>query len=222
MREDGAVAYVLSITPAPNMVADQLRSMPIREGWTVSVADHKGIIIARNEDGAHYVGKRAGAAFFSRLPGAAASVVEIVNRKGLPVLLTFRRSEPSGWTVVIGIPRKDLTDPAWHLAFLTLTAGGLLLLLGLALARIFARRIIGPINALQMLSTPKNRGAHAVAPFTTGLRGLMARRIAVRIASSTTVSSVRARLGSRVIASVKRSAQESSSSSSSSMGSITP
>ncbi|HEY0424315.1 MAG TPA: ATP-binding protein [Rhodopila sp.] len=170
LREDGAVAYVLSITPGPSMVADQFHSMPVREGWTVSIADRKGIFIARSKDSDHYVGQRAGAAFFARLPGTGASVAEIVNRKGIPVLLTFRRSEPSGWTVVIGIPRKDLTDPAWHLTFLTLTAGCLLLLLGLALARIFARRIIGPINALQMLSTQENRGTRAAAPFTTGLR----------------------------------------------------
>jgi signal transduction histidine kinase/CheY-like chemotaxis protein len=64
---------------------------------------------------------------------------------------------------------EGLTAPAWHRAFLTLIAGGGLLLLGLAMARGVARRIIGPIDALRMLSATGNRGAPPAA-FATGLR----------------------------------------------------
>jgi hypothetical protein len=168
-REDGTVVYALSMTPAPNMVTDQLHSMPVGEDWTIAVADRMGIILARSKDGPNYVGRRAGPAFFSHASGGGPNVAETVNRQGTPVLMTFSQSEPSGWTVAIGIPQKDLTAPAWHLAFLTLIAGGALLLLGLAMARGVARCIIGPIDALRMLSATGNRGAPSVA-FATGLR----------------------------------------------------
>ena len=50
-REDGAVVYVLSMIPAPNMVMDQLQNMPVGEDWTIAVADRMGIILARSKDG---------------------------------------------------------------------------------------------------------------------------------------------------------------------------
>ena len=170
LREDGGVSYALSMNPPLTMVTEQFSSMPIRDGWTVAVADRSGTILARSKDGNNYVGKKAGAAFFAHVARIGSFVTEVVNRQGTDVLMTFRQSEPSGWTVVVGIPRADLTSPAWHLAFLTLTAGVVLLVLGLMMAQIVATRITRPIHALRLLSTAEDRGAYATAPFATGLR----------------------------------------------------
>jgi signal transduction histidine kinase/CheY-like chemotaxis protein len=169
-RENGRVTYVLSMILAPEIITTQFETITIHDGWTVAVADRAGTIIARSKDKQKYIGHKAGKAFFSGGTGPGAYVAELVNRQGTPVMLTYRRSEPSGWTVVVAIPRIDLTRRAWNLVILTLTAGSLLLLLGLLLARFIARRITRPISALRMLSTAGDRGAQPAAPFATGLR----------------------------------------------------
>ena len=65
-----------------------------------------------------------------------------------PKYAAHRRSEFSGWTVVIGVPTAKVNAPFWQA--LQFIGGGIVVLLGVALglAAVFGRRIISSITAL--------------------------------------------------------------------------
>jgi hypothetical protein len=56
---------------------------------------------------------------------------------------------PHGWATVLALPEQTLTDAAWQIAVRAVAASALLLVIGLGLAILAARRISRPVKALE-------------------------------------------------------------------------
>jgi PAS domain S-box-containing protein len=123
------------------------------------VFDRTGTTVARVPNADRFIGVRASPSFYPHLVSRNEGVVRTTTQEGVPALTAFSRSEPSGWSVGIGIPEAEFTAPLWRSLVVTLLIGGALLLLGLILAFWIARGIADPIRSLARTATdPDGRG----------------------------------------------------------------
>ena len=88
----------------------------------------------RTHDHERMVGQRARAALIARIGEVAEDAVESTTVDGVPVVTAFSRSPHSGWAVVIGIPRVELSEPLVRSARVLLAGTAVVLLLIMALA----------------------------------------------------------------------------------------
>jgi signal transduction histidine kinase len=169
-RDDGSVAYVLSTNPQLEDFAAIIREQHLREGGVVSIYDRHGVNVARNPSPERFVGQPAGAELLGHLLTEREGIFENVSRDGFSLVAAFSHSAQFGWAVAVGVPRAELTAPALTAVTRTLAAGGILLVLSLALALLVARQISRPIAALRHLAATEDGDAMFEAAAPTGLR----------------------------------------------------
>jgi PAS domain S-box-containing protein len=99
-------------------------------------------------------------------------------------VVAYNRSPVSGWTLLVAVPVAEITRTAERSAELLITAGGLLLALGLLLAAITARSIAHPVEVLAADAAALGRG-QAIAMSRTGLRELDVVAKTIRTAGET-------------------------------------
>lgn len=166
---NGQLSSVVSINPPIGAFADLINQHRPPGNWVVELLDRQGVIVSRSPDSLRYVGQKADPALLAAIQTERSGSRELSTRDGAQMLAVFTRGETIGWTVVLGIPRDELTGPAIASALRTLLIGGIFLLLGLALALIMARRIAEPIGALRSIATTAG-GDVVLPPVSTGLR----------------------------------------------------
>jgi PAS domain-containing protein len=88
----------------------------------------------------------------------AEGTAETINLEGISMFNSFSRSETSGWTVSIGVPRAIMMAEIWRWLGWTITGTALLSLTGIALALLMARRIAGSIQGLIAPALALGRG----------------------------------------------------------------
>ncbi|MEJ0071143.1 MAG: PAS domain S-box protein [Pseudomonadota bacterium] len=148
-----------------------LRQQQIPADWVAAVLDRNGVIVARSRNAARYVGLKAPPEFLAHLAikEQEEGFFESPSLEGAAMLSVFSRAPRFGWSVYIGVPKTEITGPAFAAAMRTFAIDGLLLLLGVALAMIVARRITGPINLLHRLAGTADR-SQLLDRQPTGLR----------------------------------------------------
>ena len=166
-RDDGSVAYVLSTNPPLEDFAAIIHRQRPREGWVVSVYDRRGVNVPRTPSPERFVGQPAASELLAHLLTEREGIFDNVTREGIEVVAAFSHSAQFGWAVAVGVPRAELTAPALNTAIRTLTAGGILLAVSLALALLIARQITRPIAALRRLAAEGDGG---LGTASTGLR----------------------------------------------------
>jgi signal transduction histidine kinase/CheY-like chemotaxis protein len=167
-RADSSIAYVLSVNPQLEAFAEAIRRQRLPESWVISIFDRQGVNIARSLSPGRFVGQKAGPALLERLLTKPEDVFVTTSREGIELVAAFSHVQPSGWAVAMGVPLAELAAPAIGAALRTLAAGGAVLMLGLFLAAIVTRQIIGPMAILRRLATVANRG-EILNPPATGL-----------------------------------------------------
>jgi len=153
LGEDSKVVAVLSMVPIDGMFDDIIRRHRSRESAITTVFDRQYVILARSPGREQFVGQKAGQRFLAQMSGQAEGVIESISREGIPVFAVFTRSEAFGWTVSLGVPRSALTGPAIESAAREIVFALVLLLCGLLLSSLVARRISGPIQTLHELAS---------------------------------------------------------------------
>jgi PAS domain S-box-containing protein len=119
-------------------------------GWVIGVTDRDGRIMARSLEHDTFVGKFLPQALIdaSRQGLLTGSAFTTLNVKGVPTMRAVSRSQKSGWLTSANVPLSLIeAEIRRGQMFLTLAALGLLALAG-ALASLFSKLIVGPINAL--------------------------------------------------------------------------
>lgn len=134
------IAYGLSATLDPRRFCDLLQRQGLPDGWTATIVDRAGVIVARSQDHAHWVGKP-----FSGPWLPASGVYETGNGAA-----AYARSNWTGWSVVLEAPDSELYRPL-HQIVLWLAAGLLVLALtSLWTVRRYSERIL---DSMAMLVT---------------------------------------------------------------------
>jgi signal transduction histidine kinase len=144
----GKVAYVLVMVLGPEILSALLQEQDLSADWTAAIFDRKGLTVARTRDLDRFIGQPAAPILLKEMAGAAESWFPNITKDGLAVYSTFRRSQISGWTVAIGLPREFVDAPLRRAQRIAFGGGGAVLALSLALAGWMARAIRRPVKAL--------------------------------------------------------------------------
>ena len=145
---NGKVAYVLVMVVGPEILSALLQEKDLSADWTAAIFDRKGLTVARTRDLDRFIGQPAAPILLKEMAGAAESWFPNITKDGLAVYSTFRRSQISGWTVAIGLPREFVDAPLRGAQWIAFGGGGAAIALSLALAGWMARAIRRPVEAL--------------------------------------------------------------------------
>jgi PAS domain S-box-containing protein len=155
---------LLSIAVPVQLLNDILVEERLPGGWIISLLDRSGAIVARSHALDAYLGRKAAPALLAALQNAETGTAEFETLDHISVLAAFRRSRVSGWTAVVAIPASDLSAPLRRNLFTIAGVTALLLLAGIALTALLARRIEEPILALVAPALALGRGERVSVP----------------------------------------------------------
>jgi signal transduction histidine kinase len=150
--EADRASYVLSLNPQIGMFDEVLRAQMLPKTWVISVFDRTGTNVSRLPSGDEFRGHKAAASFYSHLMVQAEGELPTTSLEGIPLLTVWVRGPLYGWSVAVGVPRAELTAPAWRWALLSLFIGGWVITISIRLARYAARKISEPIRRLTRLA----------------------------------------------------------------------
>lgn len=139
------VRYILVMSFQALHIADVLKYSELGAPWISGVTDNNGIILARSERHDEFVGRPLPPELFEQTKSAK-GVFRAVNVAGEPILRATMRSEHSGWFVSATVPLFQVEAPLARSRFFAATLLFTALVLGLALAFVFASFITRPLD----------------------------------------------------------------------------
>jgi PAS domain S-box-containing protein len=145
---DGKVKYDLAMTIPANSLGMLLLKQNLPPGQYVSIIDAKQVLVSRSRFQEKYLGKKVSPKMSQAVALAPEGIIESANFEGKQVYSTFCRSANSGWTVIVGVSKESgyaevYTWLAWAVAGAVFS-----LLVGIASAAHYARRIAQAIHSL--------------------------------------------------------------------------
>ncbi|HVP09262.1 MAG TPA: sensor domain-containing diguanylate cyclase [Burkholderiales bacterium] len=146
---EGRIVYDLSIGDLPRRFLALLNEQRLPPEWIGAVFDTRGTVVARTQEHERFVGAQGAPALVARMREVQEGAVETVTLEGIPVVSVFSRSTATGWTVALGIPRRNLAAQALLAVQVAAGAAVVMLALGLALAWRLGGRIAHSIHSLQ-------------------------------------------------------------------------
>lgn len=118
----------------PQWLRDVLLRQKLPPSWIAAVLDRSGHIVARTREHERYLGTSARPDLLGRIAERPEDAVRSVTVDGVPVVSAFSRSDRSGWSVVIGMPREELRAPLLRSTVVLLAGTAAVLLLTLWMA----------------------------------------------------------------------------------------
>ena len=146
--QDGRVIYDLSLVLPASRFDDILSEQHPASGTVLAVFDRNGLSVARVPDPEMLVGHPASPTLLPALLSQTEGVLNATTLEGTAVQVAFSHTQPSGWSVVIGVPDSELRAPLQKSIRLAISLGLVGMLASAAVAFIIGRRILQPIRAL--------------------------------------------------------------------------
>ncbi len=198
--KDGAVIYDLALLLPDTRFRDILASQHLPPGTIASVFDRNGVHVTRVPSAEQFAGVPAVPDLRGPLLSHAEGVSPVMTRDGFAVLAAFSHSEPSGWSVMVGVPETTLRAPLVHSLQATVGVGLVALLISSLVAALLAQRILRPIRALTAFAAspvpePKDSfGLRELDEVAAALRHGVRERLAAIQALQTLNDSLEARI----------------------------
>lgn len=145
----GETRYALAFGIFPARLNEILQRQKMPPDWVAAIVDSSDTIVARTIGGDEFIGKKVSADLKRELVAASEGFFEGKTIEGIPVLSSFSRSQVSGWSVAIGIPKATLLGPLRQALLSNIVAALVLLAGGTLLARRVSGRIADSIHALR-------------------------------------------------------------------------
>jgi two-component sensor histidine kinase len=150
VRVAGEIRYALNIGLSTRYLSSLMDDY-VSAGLVGSIIDRNGLLLARRPllDGDELVGQPTIPEVMQRIGEPSAFWIKAVSRTGVPTYTSVLRSDQSGWTVNLAVPRDLIDGPLhrtaeWIIAFTFFTFA-----LGLSLARLLANRFLGEFSDLE-------------------------------------------------------------------------
>ncbi len=166
---NGEVVYFLSLSLAPGRVRDIILQLGLPAGWTATIADRRGLVVANSSRDEGLLNQQ-----LRVVPSEYANLNDVVRETDLANdhqsrLAAFSRSQLSGWVAMVSVPNYEATAPLRNALISILGLGGVILALSVALGLLFSQRIQGPVKALAAQAADLGRGRE-VHPLATSIR----------------------------------------------------
>lgn len=155
--------YVLSYVVESASFTSVFRQQRVPDRWVATLLDNNRRVIARSRLNERFTGAQASKDMEENLRHSTEGVNKSVSLEGVPTMVAYTRSPQTGWTLVVAIPRDDLASTVNRSVVL---AGGVflaLLILGITLSLLYARRINGEMRRLVSDAAAIGRG-EALSP----------------------------------------------------------
>ncbi|WP_257169797.1 sensor histidine kinase [Bradyrhizobium sp. SRS-191] len=163
VRIAGEIRYALNVGLSPRYLSTLMDDY-VSGDLVGSIIDQQGLLLARrpllgDDD---LIGQPTIPAVRAHIGQAAAWWIKAVSRAGVPTYTSLLRSEQSGWTVNLALPRDAIDGPLhrtieWIVALTVFTFA-----LGMVLARLLAHRFVAEFADLERYVSGLQAGA--VAP----------------------------------------------------------
>jgi signal transduction histidine kinase len=145
----GETRYALAFGIFPARLNEILQRQKMPPDWVAAIVDSSDTIVARTVGGEEFIGKKVSTDLKRGLAAANEGFFEGKTIEGIPVLSSFSRSQFSGWSVAIGIPKATFLGALWQALLINIVAALVLLAGGTLLARRMSGRIADSIHALR-------------------------------------------------------------------------
>jgi PAS domain S-box-containing protein len=159
---DRRVVYTLGVVVEPARLNDLLRHQGLPEGWVATITDSSGVMVARPRN-PELVGQRVPVRLSTMTPSQP-GLVEAHRVDGTPIIVGFRKSEVSNWTVAIGVPISELYRKPNSVLLYGAASIVCALLIGLVTATYQSRRIARAVQGLIPSALALGRGEAPNAP----------------------------------------------------------
>ena len=178
----GRVQYVISAVVRPDSFLKLLDLQNVAGQGVIAILDRNYNVVARSLNQVTSVGRPASSSLIRVLEsGASQGSATSRTIEGVPVYTVFHRSEFSGWVSAVGIPMQFVNGPVTRSYIVFGGAVILSILLGLLVATLVGRTVVGPMHELEQSATRVGRGE---APSIPDTRLEEVRRVAVALAKA--------------------------------------
>jgi two-component system, NarL family, sensor kinase len=189
----------LTIILAEARLGTILDDQTLPAGWVKGLYDRKLQPIVAGRDGHKGSDLPVPAALATRLADAGpdstiTGAVEALDDRGIPVLVTFRRSGATNWTSVVTVPLADLNSPVTAALWRMAGPASLLLLAGGIAAWLTARQVEQPLRTLSDQVTGAKKQVSELSSQLLALQEEERQRIARELHDSTAQHLVAANL----------------------------
>lgn len=149
IRDKGEVIGMLTGGLPPRRLQGVLAEAGLRKGWTSSIVDRNGILLARGADAELYVGLEAQQPMADAARGKEMSgLFDELNRRGISIKNSFERSATSGWAAGVGVPTEIVEAPLRRTALFMTAIGGILTLASLVFGFLVANHLSRAIRRM--------------------------------------------------------------------------
>jgi signal transduction histidine kinase len=195
-RMSGHLTIILTEARLGTILDDQM----VPAGWMKGLYDRNLQPIVAGRDGHKGSDLPAPATLATRLADAGpdstiTGAVEAMDDRGIPVLVTFRRSGTTNWTSVVTMPLADLNAPFTAALWRMAGPASLLLLAGGIAAWFTARQVEQPLRTLSDQVTGAKKQVNELSGQLLALQEEERQRIARELHDSTAQHLVAANLG---------------------------
>lgn len=158
------VEYVLAMGISPNVFTRILAKQNPSPGWVVGVLDNSGTLAARTHSPEKFVGQKAVPAMLRLLADSSEGSHALTTHEGIQTVASYSRSEQSGWSVGIAIPRQVLEAKLRQGLLLTAAVAALTLGLSMGLVWFFGNRMADSMRALRASAASLGHGTRLLVP----------------------------------------------------------
>jgi signal transduction histidine kinase/CheY-like chemotaxis protein len=145
---NGKVIYCLSVAFMPERLGQVLAEQHLPSERIAVILDSMGVIVARSHEPEKYVGKKGSPVLRAKMAENPEAAVESVTLEGIPVYSMYSRSQATGWTVAIGVPRSVVLSELLASVQWIFWVVALLMATGFVVAWYYARNIGRSVSAL--------------------------------------------------------------------------
>ncbi len=175
--------YVLSYVVDASSFTSVFRQQRVPDRWVATLLDNHRHVIARSRQNERFTGRIASKDMEENLKHSTEGVSKSVSLEGVPTMVAYTRSPQTGWTLVVAVPREDLTSTVNRAVTVGTGVFLLLLVLGIALSLIYSRRINDEMSRLVTDANAIGRGETLPPAAPDGLEEIAAVHAALREAS---------------------------------------
>ncbi len=144
----GTLRYILAAGIVSAAFSDVMQQY-VPEGTIGSIIDGNGVLIARRPQADQLIGTKTIPEVFRHIGEPAAFWIQAQSRSDVPTYSSILRSETSGWTVNLAMPRESIDGPLWKAMLLFFGLALVALLVGLLLAHLISARFLTAFGVLQ-------------------------------------------------------------------------